>query len=104
MLLVAIVPPFAVSKDSEIATDALSLAYVHVREETPNSCASPLVQEMHTERRSLGGGVMGQVARFGSAGAVALKEIPADGDFGGVVLIHARQSAIASTCGVKGIP
>ena len=104
MLLVAIIPLLAVSKDSEIATDAFSLAYVHVREETPNSCTSPFVQEMYTEGRSLGCRVMRQVARFGIAGTVALKEIPADGDLGGVVLIHARQAAIASTCEDKRDP
>lgn len=98
MLLAAIISFLAIPKDSEVPADALALAHVHMREQAPDPCTPPFVQEMHTEGGSLGGGVVRQIACFGRAGAIALEEIPADGDLGRVVLIHARQAAIARTC------
>lgn len=41
---------------------------------------------------------MRKVAILGGIRTIALQEIPADSNLGGIVLVHARLAAVAGTC------
>jgi hypothetical protein len=44
---------------------------------------------------------MRELAGVGVVGAVALKEVPADGDLRCIVLVHACQTTATGTCKIK---
>lgn len=56
-----------------------------------------VVGKVNTEGSTLRSRVVRQIASFGGVGTVALKEVPADGDLGGVVLVHASKASVAGT-------
>lgn len=97
VLLVAVEPALTVAEHGKVAADALARADVDVRERTCRARAAALVEEVQTERGAFRRGVVGEVARLGGVGAVALQKVPADGDLGGVVLIQAGEAAAAGT-------
>lgn len=99
MLLVAIKALFAVPQDRKVPTDTLAPPDVDVREEATAARAAPLVEKVNTYRRPLGCRVVRQLTSLGRVGATVLQKVPADGDLGRVVLIHACEAAVAGTCG-----
>lgn len=99
VLLVTVETFFTVTEDCKVTTDAMSWTHVYMRERTVFASASALVQEMETQWCPLRGGIMRQITRLESFGAVILKKVPADCNLARIVLIHASKAAIASTCG-----
>lgn len=98
MLLVTVIPFLAIPEHREITTHTVTLAYIDMREHAPYPGAPPFVEEVDAERCPLGCRIMRQIARLRGASAIALQKVPAYRDLGGVMLIHARQSASARTC------
>ena len=78
-----------ISQHSEITTNAVSLANTDMRERTVLPGTATVIGKMNAERGTLRGGIMWEVASFSIVGTIALKEVPADGYLGWVVLIHA---------------
>lgn len=97
MLLVTVQALLAVSQNREIAAHALPRTHIHMRKGAFLARAPPLVEEMQAEGCALRGRVVREVAGIGRVRAVVLKEVPADGDLGGVVLIHACEATATST-------
>lgn len=95
MLLITVQPLFAVTQDCKVSANPFAFTDVDMREETPASCATALVEKMNTERRAFRCGIMRELASFGSLGTRVLKKVPADGNLGWVMLVHAGESAIA---------
>ena len=63
--------------------------------------APSVVGKVHAEWRALRSGIVGEIAAVSSVGTLALKKVPADGDLGRVVLIHACEATRARPCKVK---
>lgn len=101
MLLVAVEALFAVAEHREVAADTLTLAYAHVGEGAVGAVTPTVISKVHAERRAFWSRIVRESTSFRCVGTVALQEVPADGDLGGIVLIHASQATIASTCCCK---
>ena len=98
MLLVAIEALLAVAKHRKVAADPLSRPDADVRERAIRTCATPVVGEVHAKWRALRRRIVRERAGFGGVRAGALQEGPADGDLGGIVLVHAREATVARSC------
>lgn len=96
MLFIAIQALFTVSQDRKVAADTLASAHVDMREWTVLPGTPSFIEEMQTQWSALWRWVVGEVAGFGVVGAVTLEKVPANGDFSGVVLIHASKAAATS--------
>lgn len=101
VLLITIQPLFAVAEDSKVSADPFPFTDIHVREETAASCTTTFVEEVDAKRCTFGCRIMGELTSFGGVGTRVLKEIPANGNLGRVMLVHACEPAVASTCGSK---
>lgn len=98
MLFVAIKSFFAIPKYGEIAADSMAGTHTDVRKWTFVASAATVVGEMYTQWCTLGCRFMGQLTSVGVVRAIALQEIPTDGDLRRIVLIHACKTTTASTC------
>lgn len=58
-----------------------------------------VVGEMYTKWHALRCRIVGQLTGVGVVGAVALQEVPAYGDLGCIMSVHARKTAATGTCG-----
>ena len=98
VLLVAVDALVAVAKDGKVATDALAYADADVRERAADTGAAAVVGEVYAKWRALRRRIVRERAGFGGVRAGALQEGPADGDLGGIVLVHAREATVARSC------
>lgn len=85
----------AVPEHCEIATYTLAHADPDMGERAASAIASACVREVHAERGTMRGGVVGQRAAGGGIGTRALKEGPTDRDLSRIVLIGTGQGARA---------
>lgn len=92
MLLIAVQSLGTIPKYSKVSAHALTSRYTDMWERTVLPVAAAIVGEVHTERCTLWCWVVRKVAGVGSVGALALEKVPANGDLGRVVLIHARKA------------
>jgi hypothetical protein len=98
MLLVAVESFVTIPKYGEVSTDSLARTHADVWEWTFVTSASTVVGEMYTEWCTLRCRIMRERASIYVVGAVALKEVPADSNFGCIVLVHASKTTAAGTC------
>jgi hypothetical protein len=98
VLLVAVQAFLAITKDSKVTTDTEPRTHIDMRKWTLFAGATTLVQEVKAERRAFRCWVMGKTAGFGSIGTIVLKEVPAYGYLGRIMLIHACQPTVACSC------
>ena len=98
MLLVAIESLLTETEHSKVTTDTLPCTDVDVRERAANSGTSAFVEKVDTKWSPFRSRIVGEVARRGSTAASTLKEVPADSNLGGIMLIHASQATIAGSC------
>lgn len=75
----------------------MSLAHTNVRERTILPSTPPVVRKMNTEGSTFRDGVMGEIARLGGVGAIAMQKAPADRNLVGVVLVHTSETTAAGT-------
>lgn len=97
MLLVAIQAFLAVAKHSKVPADAGAGTDVDVRERTVAARAASVIEKVKTKRGAFWCRVVGKVASLSRVWAVALQEVPADGNLIRVVLVLAGQRAATST-------
>lgn len=101
MLLVTVKALVTIPQDCKIATDSMSGTYTDVRIWTVVTSAAAVVGKMNAKRCTLRCWVVGELTIVGGVGAVALQEIPTDGDFSRIVLIHTSKATAASACKYK---
>jgi hypothetical protein len=97
MLLVAVEAFIAIPEYGEVTADSLARTHTDVRERTFVASAATVVGEMYTKRCTLRCRIVRERAGVDGVGAVALKEIPADGDFGRIMLVHASKTTATGT-------
>lgn len=68
-----------------------------MRVRTVRTITTAVIGKVDTERGTFGSGIMREIAGFSGLRTVALKEVPADGDFGWVVLIRTCKATVAGT-------
>ena len=101
MLLVTLKTGSTVSEHSKVTADALTSTHTDMREQTVVASAAPVVGKVHAERCTLRGGIVGEIASVSGVRTLALKIVPANGNLGGVVLIHASETTGACACKSK---
>lgn len=98
MLLITVEALVAVSKDGKVTANPMARTHTDVGVWAFVAVAPAVVGKMDAQRSTLRCRVVRELASVDVIGAVALQKVPADGDFGCVVLVHASKTTTASTC------